>query len=206
MANILIYLAHPNPESLNGVTAERLAEALRRAGHGVTLRDLYQLDFDPRLSLRDLQLTASGEVVPEVRAEQAAIAAADGLVFVYPVWWWGRPAILKGFVDRVFTKGFAWDYGEQGLIGKLAGKRVFIAATHGASHELYRQLGTDPEHLHDPLTLGSLRFCGVGNTRICATYEVPMYASDAVSPHPERAVAGALAFFTNPDPVAADQL
>lgn len=195
MSNLLIYLAHPNPESLNADTANGMAEALRGRGHAVTVRDLYRLDFDPRLSLTDFQLLGAGDLAPAVREEQQHIAAADGILFVYPVWWWGYPAMLKGLIDRVFTKGFAWDYGEAGVVGKLTGKRMFIAATHGGPRELYEQMGVDPEALHDPLRIGTLGFCGAAEVEVMASFGVPMYASNEVVDHPRRATEAAVAFF-----------
>ena len=195
MSNITVYLAHPSPNSLNGATARAITEELTAAGHTVELRDLYRLGFEPLLTEADTSAYATGTVPPDVATEQRIIAAADGIVLVYPTWWWSYPAMLKGFIDRVFTMGFAWEAGPEGVVGKLGNKPFFVAVTHGASRELYQTLGVDLTHFHDPLKVGTLGFCGVREIEVFASYGIPMYASDAEMPHRDEAARAAVAFF-----------
>lgn len=201
MANLLVYLIHPSPDSLNAATATSIVDGLTADGHRVQLRNLYQLDFDPRLGLEDFTEQAAGNVPAAVRAEQEAISAADGLLFVYPTWWWERPAMLKGFCDRILTKGFAWEYGENGVEGLLGSKRVFAAVTHGGPRELYESFGVEFDRFHDAFRVGTLGFCGMTDLEIFSSYGVPMYASDERVPHVAEATEAARKFFT-PDATA----
>lgn len=115
-------LGHPEENSLNSRLRDVGVAALRRDGWEVEESDLHRDGFDPVL------LTEGGD---DVRAEQAKLRAADLLVVQFPLWWYGMPAILKGWVDRVFEAGFAYDvldpttgrarkYGDGGLVGKRA--------------------------------------------------------------------------------------
>jgi NAD(P)H dehydrogenase (quinone) len=122
-------LAHPDPGSLNAHLRAVGVGALRRAGWDVDESDLYADGWDPVL------VTEGGA---DVEAEQARLRDADLLVLQFPLWWYGMPAIMKGWVDRVFEAGFAYDvldpvtgrarkYGD----GGLAGKRALAVVTAG---------------------------------------------------------------------------
>jgi len=197
MKDLLVYLAHPSLESLNAATANSIADGLRSDGHQVEFRDLYRLGFDPRLTEEDLTLRAEGKVSPDVEAEQKAITRANGIVFVYPTWWWERPAMMKGFFDRVFTFGFAYAYGEEGVVGLLGEKRVFIAVTHGAPTELYDKLGADLKKIHNSTKVGTLGFCGVNDVEVFTTFGVPMITSNDILPHVQEATLAARNYFNS---------
>jgi len=122
-------LAHPNRRSLNGRLRDVGVAALRRSGWQVAESDLYAMGFDPLL------VTEGG---PQVAAEQAKLLAADLLVVQFPLWWYGAPAILKGWFDRVFEAGFGYDVLDPrtGRVRKygdalLAGKRALTVVTAG---------------------------------------------------------------------------
>lgn len=115
-------LAHPDPQSLNAHLCRVGTDALRSAGWQVAVSDLYAMGWDPVL------VEEGGE---DVEAEQAKLRAADLVVLQFPLWWYGMPAMLKGWVDRVFEAGFAFDvvdpgtgrarkYGDGGLVGRRA--------------------------------------------------------------------------------------
>ncbi len=106
----LIVLAHPLGESLNAHLA-KVAEAQARAtGWDVILRNLYADDFDPRLSRTERATYYTGFDGEAVAAERAELQATDVLIMVFPTWWFGFPAILKGWFDRVWAPGTAYDH------------------------------------------------------------------------------------------------
>lgn len=171
---VLIVYAHPNPESFNHAILETLTRALEGRGHEIRVRDLYAEPFDPILSAADLGAAASGDPLPEdVRREQAAVAWAEVLVFIYPLWWFDRPAVLKGWFDRVFTNGFAFRFDRGGIEGLLAGKRAFVLVTAGGREADFDALGAR-EHILHPTTEGTLRFCGIERVTDLVFYGVPL--------------------------------
>ncbi|MEH6680914.1 MAG: NAD(P)H-dependent oxidoreductase [Sediminicola sp.] len=142
MRHLIVY-AHPHEKSLNHFLKETVLESLQAKNHEIVVRDLYQLNFDPILSLKDMNGQRSGKVTKDVQLEQDFIRWADHITFVYPIWWTGMPAIMKGYIDRVFSYGFAYSYDQGVQKGLLAGKRTVIINTHGKSYEEYRDMGMD---------------------------------------------------------------
>ncbi|WP_442866023.1 NAD(P)H-dependent oxidoreductase [Aminobacter sp. HY435] len=111
--NCLVVLAHPLAESLNRHFAEVAAAELTAAGHKVTLLDLYQSEFDPRLTSAERNSYYSERFdAAALNAQAAALREAEVLVLVFPTWWFGLPAMLKGWIDRVFSPGIAFDHGK----------------------------------------------------------------------------------------------
>lgn len=142
MKHLIIY-AHPNPGSLNGHLKQTLVEHLCRKGHKVELRDLNLLSFNPVLSLDDMYGQMKGCVTDDVEKEQEYITWADRITFIHPIWWTGLPAILKGYIDRVFSYGFAYRYDQGVQKGLLKGKEVVIINTQGKSQAEYHAMGMD---------------------------------------------------------------
>lgn len=140
MKHLVVY-AHPNPESLNHSILETAVHALKKNGHEVVVRDLYALDFQPVLKPEDTAAMKAGNTPNDIKTEQEFITDADVITFIYPIWWTGLPAILKGYVDRVFAFGFAYSAGEEGIIKLLKGKKGFIINTHGTPNEVYDKVG-----------------------------------------------------------------
>ncbi|MBI5847977.1 MAG: NAD(P)H-dependent oxidoreductase [Nitrospirae bacterium] len=139
--NYLILYAHPNPKSFNHAIFEAVMDTLAEAGKEVFVRDLYAQNFNPVLSLNDLADMMQGKLPPEVKAEQEYISSADMVIVIYPLWWAGMPAILKGYIDRVFTEGFAYRINGPDLEGLLKGKKVLLITTTGAPQEMYEASG-----------------------------------------------------------------
>ena len=142
MKHLIIY-AHPNPESINHQLKETATKTLTANNHEVQVRDLYAIGFNPVLSLEDIAGQRAGTVSPDVKAEQEYIQWADCITFIYPIWWTGLPALLKGYIDRVFSYGFAYSYNKGVQMGLLKGKQAFIINTHGKSHAEYAASGMD---------------------------------------------------------------
>lgn len=108
---ILVVFAHPLSDSLSAALKDAVSGGLADAGHEVDLIDLYADDFDARLSTaeRTAFMQPGYAPPPDTAGYCERLKAADGIVFVFPQWWFGMPAILKGFVDRVFVPGVAFN-------------------------------------------------------------------------------------------------
>lgn len=154
----LIVYAHPNPKSFNHAIKETVQEQLVSNGHEVEVRDLYALNFDPVLKTSDFELIQQGKVADDVKKEQEYIDWADLLIVVTPIWWTNFPAIFKGYIDRVFSFGFAYIMEETGPKGLLAGKKAMIINTSGATNELYSELGMH-DSLNKTMDFGIFNFC-----------------------------------------------
>lgn len=156
----LIISAHPNPQSFNRALVEEVIKATRQAGGETVVRDLYTLDFNPVLSWRELNASMEGIVPAEIKFEQKLITEADLITFIYPLWWMGFPAILKGYLDRVLSYGFAYQNENNVSVGLLGNKKIQQFITMGNSIEKYQQLGFD-KALKSCLVDGLFNFCGI---------------------------------------------
>ena len=126
---ILIVFTHPNPQGFNGAILKQVQTNLSEA-HSVKTLDLYTEQFDPILRFDENQKRRDLAKVPEMEKYRDLVTWADHLIFIFPIWWSGMPAILKGFIDRVFAAGFAYSYKKVGLEGHLQGKSAWIITTH----------------------------------------------------------------------------
>ena len=162
---ILIILGHPSGDSFCAALADAYAATARSAGHAVRELRLGQLDFDQNLheGYRQVQ-----PLEADLLAAQEAISWAEHLVFAYPIWWGGAPALLKGFVDRAFLPGFAFKYRpgkafpEQLLRGRTAQLLVTMDTPPWYFRWVYRMPG-----IHQ-LRRTTLEFCGVKPVRVAS--------------------------------------
>lgn len=107
--NHLIIFAHPNSTgSFGRAIADRVIKTSQSLGVETQFRDLYTMDFNPIISFEELQAANKGIIPEEVKYEHELILQADLITLVYPLWWMGYPAILKGYLDRVLSYGFAY--------------------------------------------------------------------------------------------------
>jgi len=135
----LIVVAHPMPDSVTVKLARSYALELELLGHEWVMHDLYRLGFDPVLGPRELE--PSAELPGDVRAAQAAITACDALTVFYPLWWASMPAILKGYVDRVFARGFAYEGRGGTTCGLLTGRNCVMVTLSGSPLTLLHDSG-----------------------------------------------------------------
>lgn len=142
MRHLIIY-AHPNENSLNHHLLSTVVETLQAHDQEVIVRNLYKISFDPVFSLTDMQGQRMGKVSEDVKIEQEYISWAEQITFIYPIWWTGLPAMMKGYIDRVFSYGFAYRYDQGIQKGLLKDKKTVIINTHGKSHEEYEKTGMD---------------------------------------------------------------
>jgi putative NADPH-quinone reductase len=141
-----LVFAHPSHDSFIGACLTTAQEALAKAGHEVDLLDLYADGFDPVLDHADWQAYRAGQPgPPRVQAAVDSLKAADAIAFIYPTWWFGPPAILKGYFDRVWRRGVAFVQ-EAGppKPGLTHLQRMTVVTSAGAPSFLTRYLLGDP--------------------------------------------------------------
>ncbi|BCJ30494.1 NAD(P)H-dependent oxidoreductase [Actinocatenispora sera] len=185
MKTLIVY-AHPEPRSLNGSLKDLAVTTLESVGHQVRVSDLYAMNWKAAVdatdygtdAVRRLQVAAdsgrafdAGTLTPDVVAEQEKLLWADTIVFQFPLWWYTMPAILKGWVDRVFTYHFAYGvgehsetrYGERFGEGTLAGRRALLSVTAGGPESHYGPRGINGpiDDLLFPIQHGILYYPGI---------------------------------------------
>ncbi|UKS25471.1 NAD(P)H-dependent oxidoreductase [Paenibacillus sp. HWE-109] len=153
--NHLIVYAHPSEGSFNHAILETAVEGLQKKGHNVVVRDLYAIGFQPAVSSSEI----IGGLGEDILQEQEHLKWADVITFIYPIWWTGMPAIMKGYIDRVFSYGFAYKYVNGVQMGLLKGKKVVILNTQGKSHAEYAASGMD-QALRLTSDKGIFEYCG----------------------------------------------
>lgn len=184
--NVFLVYAHPEPASLNGSLRDFAIRHLERAGHAVQLSDLYAMQWKPALdaldntahapgvrfdpSLDSRQAFENGTQSADITREQEKLRWADVVILQFPLWWFSMPAILKGWVDRVYAYGFAYGVGEHSDThwgdrygeGTLAGKRAMLVVTAGgwASHYGPRGINGPIDDILFPIQHGILFYPG----------------------------------------------
>ena len=156
-----ILLAHPNPGSFNHAVCSAFVEGLKEAGAAYKVNDLYASGFNPLMAGDDFNQFRDNGVLPEdVLAEQEKIEGVDGLALIYPVWWNEAPAILKGWFDRVLSKGWAYDISAEGEFKALLKlKKVVILNTADNPIELLEDIGLNAAARLTKAD-GTFLFCG----------------------------------------------
>lgn len=159
--NHLIVYCNPSPKSLSAAYKDSVVQLTEMSGNYVNVRDLYCVGFQPVLKQGDQDMLKRGQIPEDVKVEQEYVAWADLLTFIYPIWWTGMPALLKGYIDRVFASGFAYGIDEQGnLKGLLTGKKVVILNNMGLPYDYYEKIGM-LHSLRQTTDQGIFEFCGM---------------------------------------------
>lgn len=145
--NILLILGHPDPKSFNHAVAAAVSGALRSDGHQVTFHDLYAEGFDPVIPAREIADTAT--LSARIKNHCDELRSADGIVIVHPNWWGQPPAVLKGWIDRIFRPGIAYrfdegDSGEGVPVGLLRAKAAVVLNTSNTPGEREKKVFGDP--------------------------------------------------------------
>lgn len=177
--NVLIVFAHPEPRSFNGALYDAARDTLQALGHAVETSDLYAMRFAAAISEADFTCERANPAVfnagaeqqhaherqafaADIALEQQKLTRADLVILQFPMWWFGMPAILKGWVDRVFARGFAYLRGRMYDTGMLAGRRAMLSLTTGNPQSLYAPDGVngDIEQILWPIHNGIFRYAG----------------------------------------------
>ncbi|HEY4201543.1 MAG TPA: NAD(P)H-dependent oxidoreductase [Devosiaceae bacterium] len=183
---ILFVFAHPEPKSLSASLRDVAIRELEAAGHEVQVSDLYAMGWKSEVDHADFPSLPSdtrlvpvaasksafdtGTLTDDVKAEIEKLLWADALILQFPLWWFAMPAILKGWVDRVYAYGFAYGVGEHSDKrwgdrygeGTLAGKRAMLIVTAGGWEEHYAARGVNGpiDDLLFPINHGILYYPG----------------------------------------------
>jgi len=160
---VLIIFAHPSRNSFCGALAEGYEEGVRKAGGVIRKMYLSELRFDPVLRHG---YAKTQELEDDLKLAQENIKWADHLVFIYPIWWGGLPAILKGFIDRVFLPGFAFESRNSIMSPDrlLKSKSAHLITTMDVPVWYYRLIWKRPGD--NMLKKAILGFCGISPVRI----------------------------------------
>lgn len=173
MSRTLILFAHPDRNSFNFSLLKIAIDTLRNDGHEVEVDDLYALNFDPLMTVTELR---EGSLPDHILAEQDKVRWAKSLIFIFPIWWWGPPAILKGWLERVLSQGFAFQYDVtlNRLVGKLNERKALVITTSSADPSTYEsqwQAESQTSYVSDILNI-----CGVGPIKVLNFNNVHAYA------------------------------
>ncbi|HYG45520.1 MAG TPA: NAD(P)H-dependent oxidoreductase [Bordetella sp.] len=184
--NVLLVYAHPEPRSLNGSLKRYSVQRLERNGHTVQVSDLYAMDWKTALDAHDhtahepgtrfdasqdsMQAFENGSQATDIAREQDKLRWADAVILQFPLWWYSMPAVLKGWIDRVYACGFAYGVGEHSDThwgdrfgeGVMAGKRAMLVVTTGgwASHYAPRGINGPIDDILFPIQHGILFYPG----------------------------------------------
>ena len=164
---VLVVFDHPRRDSFCGALLDALLDGLASAGHRSELADLRAENFDPRLPIADEPDWGDSDKVysPEVLAEQERISRNDALAFVFPVWWWSFPATTKGWIDRVWNKG--WAYGDR----KLRHRKALLIGACAGDEQSFAKRGYDTA-IRTQLLTGVIDYCGIKEGEMVLLYDV----------------------------------
>jgi NAD(P)H dehydrogenase (quinone) len=176
---VFIVHAHPEPMSFNGAMTKAATATLREAGHEVVVSDLYAMGFNPVSGRHNFRTVSNPDCfrqqaeeayaaehdgfAPELQREMDKLFWCDALILQFPLWWFGLPAILKGWIDRVFASGGRiYGGGKWYDRGVLAGRRAMCALTVGGPEPIYSEHGLNGpiSTILFPINHGMLYFTG----------------------------------------------
>lgn len=176
---VLIVYAHQEPTSFNGSMKDVAVEELSKQGCTVTVSDLYAMNFEPRATRSDItgapsnpqafkygvetyEAYKTGALKSDILEEQKKVQEADLVIFQFPLYWFSMPAIMKGWIDRVFCQGFAFDIPGFYDSGFLKDKLALLSLTTGSPADMYVKAADNGDFRYFlwPLQHGTLHFCG----------------------------------------------
>jgi NAD(P)H dehydrogenase (quinone) len=155
--NVFIVYAHPEQRSFNAALHKAAKETITELGHDLVISDLYRMEFEPVASNRDFLKEHKGKhprfreeqekafnrglLASDISEEQEKLKWCDLLILQFPLWWFSMPAILKGWIDRVLTPGFAYSQEKFYNHGGLRGKKAMVLLTTGGSQQRFSRFG-----------------------------------------------------------------
>ncbi|MFB0620248.1 NAD(P)H-dependent oxidoreductase [Streptomyces sp. AGS-58] len=183
----LLVTANPDPRSLTHHVIERLEAAL--SPQAVEVADLHQEQFDPSFTLADRRAYhQGGDYPPDVIREHRRLERATDLVLIFPVYWWSMPALLKGWIDRVFVNGWAFEYSPtSALRPKLQQLRTHLLPVAGSDAGMYERHGYE-RALKTQIEHGIVDYCGSRRGATAFVYESEQVLAEATKENVDRAV------------------
>lgn len=175
---VLLVYWHPEPKSFNAAMFRTAREAFAARGHEILASDLHEMRFDPvsgrhnfttvkdpeylKPQVEEMHASQSGGFAADIEEELRKVEVCDLMIWQFPLWWFGLPAALKGWVDRVFAMGRAYGGGRVYGTGIFRGKRAMLSLTTGGPEASYRPGGFngDLQGILRPIHRGILEFSG----------------------------------------------
>jgi NAD(P)H dehydrogenase (quinone) len=201
---VLLVYAHPEPKSFNAGMRDLAVATLTGAGHSVVVSDLYELGFNAvagpadvterangnmfNLGMEQMHAAQTGTFAPDIQTEIDKLMAADLLVLQFPMWWFSMPAIMKGWIDRVFAFGAAYDFGRTWNKGVFTGRRAMLAFTASAPEAAFLPDGRngDMERVLWPIHAGVLALCGYSVLPPFIAHGIPFIGAEAMTAELDR--------------------
>ena len=169
--NVLAVLAHPRRDSFTGAVFDRFVAGLEEAGHSAEIADLHAEGFDPRFTPGDYAQFDHEAMPDDVLAEQARIERNEGLALVFPFFWWGFPAMLKGWVDRVWCECWAYHWTLERPYGLLDDRPLVVLGSCGTSERGFKKRNYD-EAIRVEMDIGTFGYCGLHDVTRHMFYKV----------------------------------
>lgn len=171
MKHLIIY-SHFNANSFTKAIVDRVEDIAITNKDEIKIIDLYGDLFSPVFNLLDVEYAEGGKSIPaDVKEYQDLVAWADHYSFVFPLWWGQMPAMMKGFMDRVLTNGFAFQFDDNGYKALLSDKTAKVFINTGSPSKVYEEMGMH-KSIKQIIDQGVLGFCGI-STEIIFFGEVP---------------------------------
>ena len=201
---VLIVHAHPEPTSFNAALRDTALAKLNEDGHTVSVSDLYAMSFNPvagpqdftarqnpdvfNLGMEQMHAAGQGCFAADVQAELDKLMAADFLLLQFPMWWSSMPAMLKGWIDRVFAFGAAYDFGRTWDKGVFAGRTAMLSITASAPEAAFKPDGRngDMERVLWPIHAGILALCGYSVLPPFIAHGIPFVGPETMQAEIER--------------------
>lgn len=139
-----VIIAHPKPDSFTASVAAAYAQACKDIGHETIVRDLYRTGFDPCLKVTELPFEETFRPGSDVAAERLLLDDCEVFAFFYPLWLNAPPAMIKGYLERVFGYGFAYGAAGRSYIPLLSGRKLISFSSSGAPADWLEQTGSLP--------------------------------------------------------------
>lgn len=176
--NLLTVFAHPIRNSYPGAVMDAFHKPALEEGHAVDILDLHAEKFDPRFTKEDHACFWGGTLPADIPPMHKRVENADQLAFVFPVYWWSMPALMKGWIDRVFTGGWAYQYGDgvedrgkAELHGRLSNLPTVLIGVGGSKKATYDKYDY-ARAMQIQLDLGIFAYCGVTDVQSHLIYDV----------------------------------
>ncbi|MFB9137044.1 NAD(P)H-dependent oxidoreductase [Vibrio olivae] len=176
--NILTVFSHPYRDKYPGAVMDAFHQPIANAGHHIDILDLHREGFDPRFTEADHACFWGGDLPAEIHKMQQRVAKADQLAFVFPIYWWSMPALMKGWIERVFTGGWAYQYGKgvedrgqaplDGLLTNIPTTLIGVGGSKKTTYDKYRY----DDAMKIQIDLGIFAYCGVTDVESHIIYDV----------------------------------
>lgn len=157
---ILVVFSHPIRRSFTGDVMDRFVLGLREAGHEVEIADLYREGFQPIMQEEDFVQFYDKPMPADVLREQERFEWCEAFTLIFPIWWWSFPAMLKGWIERVFSAGWAFKLTEDPEGSMLDSRRALVLCCAGGSRQMFTKYGTY-DALRNMIEIGVMDYCGV---------------------------------------------